>query len=244
MSRFSRLRALIVVAASLVVFGTPAGISIGAAQDVAVPGLGGTTLVASTSSGSGGCWTDAPSSFSFLASGAATGAYPGTFVESGTVTIDGAINSTQRMTAFSSTFTIDSPNGQVSGTKWLEPFSSSQNMDTGDCEPLSSGDYRYVATAWNLRYEATITTPDGRTCTTVGSSILQFVHNSSVLPNQFTETYYNDLDPTTPSCTGGGGNEEPPSEGPVTKDDCKDGGWEAYGFPNQGQCIQFVNGGE
>ncbi|KKR30522.1 hypothetical protein A2715_05895 [Candidatus Woesebacteria bacterium RIFCSPHIGHO2_01_FULL_39_32] len=31
---------------------------------------------------------------------------------------------------------------------------------------------------------------------------------------------------------------------PVTKDDCKDGGWEAYGFSNQGLCIQYVNTGK
>jgi len=30
---------------------------------------------------------------------------------------------------------------------------------------------------------------------------------------------------------------------PVTKDDCKNGGWEAYGFSNQGRCVQFVNTG-
>jgi len=30
---------------------------------------------------------------------------------------------------------------------------------------------------------------------------------------------------------------------PVTKDDCKDGGWMAYGFRNQGQCIAFVETG-
>lgn len=30
---------------------------------------------------------------------------------------------------------------------------------------------------------------------------------------------------------------------PVTKDDCKDGGWAAYGFENQGQCIAFVETG-
>jgi hypothetical protein len=29
-----------------------------------------------------------------------------------------------------------------------------------------------------------------------------------------------------------------------TKDDCKDGGWEAYGFKNQGQCIRFVETGK
>jgi len=30
---------------------------------------------------------------------------------------------------------------------------------------------------------------------------------------------------------------------PVTQDDCKDGGWMAFGFRNQGQCIAFVNTG-
>ena len=30
---------------------------------------------------------------------------------------------------------------------------------------------------------------------------------------------------------------------PTTMDDCKNGGWEAYGFNNQGRCIQFVNTG-
>lgn len=29
-----------------------------------------------------------------------------------------------------------------------------------------------------------------------------------------------------------------------TKDQCKDGGWEAFGFSNQGRCIQFVNTGK
>jgi len=30
---------------------------------------------------------------------------------------------------------------------------------------------------------------------------------------------------------------------PVTKDDCKDGGWMAFGFKNQGQCVDFVETG-
>jgi hypothetical protein len=29
-----------------------------------------------------------------------------------------------------------------------------------------------------------------------------------------------------------------------TKDDCKKGGWEDFGFRNQGQCIRFVNTGK
>lgn len=31
---------------------------------------------------------------------------------------------------------------------------------------------------------------------------------------------------------------------PVTKDECKNGGWEDFGFQNQGQCIRFVNTGQ
>ena len=29
-----------------------------------------------------------------------------------------------------------------------------------------------------------------------------------------------------------------------TKADCKDGGWEAYGFRNQGQCVRFIQTGK
>ncbi len=31
---------------------------------------------------------------------------------------------------------------------------------------------------------------------------------------------------------------------PATRDDCKQGGWETFGFANQGQCIRFVNTGK
>jgi hypothetical protein len=31
---------------------------------------------------------------------------------------------------------------------------------------------------------------------------------------------------------------------PLTKDDCMNGGWEAFGFSNQGECIRFVNTGQ
>jgi hypothetical protein len=37
----------------------------------------------------------------------------------------------------------------------------------------------------------------------------------------------------------GGEPEEP--EMPVSKDDCKDGGWALFGFRNQGECIAWVN---
>lgn len=31
---------------------------------------------------------------------------------------------------------------------------------------------------------------------------------------------------------------------PTTKDQCKKGGWEAFGFKNQGQCVRFVETGK
>jgi hypothetical protein len=31
--------------------------------------------------------------------------------------------------------------------------------------------------------------------------------------------------------------------GPQSKDDCKNGGWEKYGFKNQGQCVRYVETG-
>jgi len=31
---------------------------------------------------------------------------------------------------------------------------------------------------------------------------------------------------------------------PTTKDQCKNGGWQTFGFNNEGQCIQFVNTGK
>ena len=33
-------------------------------------------------------------------------------------------------------------------------------------------------------------------------------------------------------------------EFPISKDDCKRGGWADFGFPNQGQCIKFVKDAE
>ena len=34
------------------------------------------------------------------------------------------------------------------------------------------------------------------------------------------------------------------STDPTTKQECMNGGWAAYGFKNQGQCIRFVKTGK
>jgi hypothetical protein len=31
---------------------------------------------------------------------------------------------------------------------------------------------------------------------------------------------------------------------PEDKDDCRDGGWDRYGFRNQGQCVRFLEAGK
>jgi hypothetical protein len=40
---------------------------------------------------------------------------------------------------------------------------------------------------------------------------------------------------------GGVGEPPPPTEQPQTNEDCKNGGYEEFGFKNQGQCIKAVN---
>jgi hypothetical protein len=35
-----------------------------------------------------------------------------------------------------------------------------------------------------------------------------------------------------------------PTVDPETRSDCVDGGWQAFGFRNQGQCIRFVETGK
>ena len=37
---------------------------------------------------------------------------------------------------------------------------------------------------------------------------------------------------------------EEPGDDPLSIEDCKEGGWEEYGFRNQGQCIRYVNTGQ
>lgn len=31
---------------------------------------------------------------------------------------------------------------------------------------------------------------------------------------------------------------------PTTRDDCKDEGWQDFGFENQGQCVRFIETGK
>ena len=211
-------------------------------------GLGGETLQSNTPTITSCNVSDSGATFTYQVSGVATGAYPGTFVETGTVTV-GPQDTTlrQRVTAFTAQFTINSTNGQVSGTKSYVPTGDpNTNVANGRCsEGFFGGENSGSLFIFrdDLRYEATISTPDGQSCTQQGDSLLRLIKGSSVLPDEFSETFYNDISNPTPSCEGG---EEPPPTVPTTKEQCKDGGFAnfpALGFKNQGQCVAFVERG-
>jgi hypothetical protein len=152
----------------------------------------------------GNCSTDqatGETSYSFDFSGFATGPYPGTFTEHIDVTIGppGAPlpiepfpdpvppgpNPSQFLAAgqllsFDATFTIQSPNGDVSGSKTLFAVMPPDATHAGVCAEFTdmpspfgpvSGVYKDVR-AFNLVYEATISTPDG-TFTDGGTSQAQ-----------------------------------------------------------------------
>ena len=144
------------------------GLTAAPAQAAVAP-LTGETLLASeigvaggTSTVSGTCDPLGTSTFTFTVTGGASGPYPGTFTETGTVTLGpfGVPGNPFAATSFESAFTISSVAGAVSGTKSLvgfEPTSlglcGSAAFPTGGANSL-----RFQGT---VSYSATITTPTG-----------------------------------------------------------------------------------
>ena len=170
-----------------------------------------------------------PGSFTFAASGIATGPYPGTFTETGTVTV----GEPQTALTFTASFTILSPAGRVDGTK------TSTAIGIGDCHAEFE---EHVAFAFvDTAYDATVTTATG-TYHDEGAAHTTIADASdagpSPVPQSFTfgESFTSALPATIPIL--------PPL--PTTKDQCKNGGWKAFGiFKNQGECVSFVaNGGK
>ena len=112
---------------------------------------------------SGDCTPTVPSQFtlSYTASGPATGPYPGTFTESGTLTAnlvsDGGffVFGLDTVVTWTANFTIDSPVGDVTGTK-------TQTTVLGSTSYCQNPPAHYVSAGSQLTYQATIETPDGR----------------------------------------------------------------------------------
>ena len=109
------------------------------------------------------------STISMSASGTATGPYPGTFTETITVTIDSAaqpgMNVAAPLLTAEASFTIDSPVGQVSGTKSLRGGYAEGLCQQGTLVVGNNGNINYTGQVYyffaELSYEATITAATG-----------------------------------------------------------------------------------
>lgn len=159
--------------------------------------------------------------FSFSASGVATGPYPGTFTETGAATE----NREFFLDSFSADFTIYSASGDVlvTGSKHLDP----SLLDQTACvyQPGNAGEMFGNGTIYN----ATIFTATGN-YRDQGTSVIPLLI-ADPAGTSLNEDFVSSLT-------------EPILIVPTSKDQCKNGGWQKYPqFKNQGECVRFVSGG-
>ena len=142
------------------------------------------------------CNPSGTSSFDFEASGPAIGPYPGTFTETGTITIgpqtSGFIAPVLTLTA---SFTISSPAGDVTGTKSFTGPSDPLLFQGGFC--LDAPAVQRGANLINagVTYDARIETADG-TFHDTGRADVNVIERPAVLglePNDFREAFFSDL---------------------------------------------------
>lgn len=192
-------------------------------------GIGCTGTAIGSTATSLSCDQVGQDSFTFTASGVSFAPYPGTFTESGTVTLGDfdPERGIKTLVSWESTFTIDSPVGQVEGTKSL----TASLVNGGFClEPSPA----FAGIAFGLvTYYAEITTPDG-TYVDRGTATAHVTHSSTVLGGNvfisygFLEVFTSQLTETTLLF-------------PTDKEECRDGDWQTFGvFKSQGDCVSFV----
>jgi hypothetical protein len=140
-------------------------------------------------------------------SGTAAGPFPGTFTESGSFSTDRG----GHFTSFSSTFTITSSAGTVTGTGSLPNISGG----TASCFPV--GTFVDVGID-NLAINYSATIPSGRQATGTATVGMLGALGSQLF--SFSENF---------ASTG------------VVQRQCKHSGWRSFGsmFKNQGDCISF-----
>ncbi len=217
MSRASRRFAGIAVTAGLL--GASAiGVPPASAQSTPPPTLSGEILI-SQSGFSGDIICGSSGSFSFAGSGTATEPYPGSFTETGSGTVTNPdVSSEMGSLSFTARFTINSPNGRVTGTKTFNGTSGACYQDANNFDVGAS----------NTRYQATIDTTQGNYADQ-GTAISEVAASNAL--GLFTTLY----ESFTSS------QSQPTLIEPTSLAQCKNGGYENFPqFKNQGQCVAYV----
>ena len=210
-SAFRRLGTRVAgVALALSVVATFAPVPAGAATG---PSLDGENFSGGTvTAGPASCANDGSGTFSYDATGNAAGPYAGTYTEHGTVTIGDDFGT---LSGWEADFTIrsTSPTATITGHKSFKPGTSTSE-NGGACGSGSFGE------AMNLVYTATIVPAAGP------------AFNDRGFSSADVETFVTLHEGYQSQGTSAGG--------PLTKRDCKKGGFKNFGFKNEKQCRKAV----
>jgi hypothetical protein len=211
------------------------------AATAAPPTLTGENLSELDPAVTGTCDPSGTSEISFGATGFPTGPYEsGSFTETGTAAVGpqppytgGGSFAHGELTAFSATFSIETPDASITGVKTADASS----LGTGVCREVTGdpdiGNARYVAADVNgLTYEARIVTAEG-TFLDRGTTYVHVDRFTTDVGNpfaSFSETFESSLGETI--------------RVPGSAEECKSDGYKAFpglGFKSQGECVAYVN---
>jgi hypothetical protein len=180
---------------------------------------------------------------SYTATGDAVGPYPGTFTETGTFTLgdappDASLPGQRTITSFTAEFEIDSPTTgtRITGTKSAEnvpliarcyELEGTNLPGTAQVRIAVPGAGEVPVTTYEAKIETSAATFVDRGTAYVFLREVSFSDGdtSGELIN-FSEGYVSSL--LQPAPLG------------LTKEQCDDGGYERFGFKNQGDCVSFV----
>ena len=194
------------------------------------------------------CNTDRSGMLSYRVEGAAAGPYPGTFVENGVFTFgpyDPALPLPGNppffrspVVDFQASFHIDSPAGEVEGTKSFDASSTGLGICTGADLAGGVSEGGVFALVEDAQYRAVIEPAAGGRFVDEGRTTVFAATGQTVIPGPgqtvetsggfFLEAFGSDLTFARPLL-------------PAAKEECKDGGFRVFGvFRNQGECVSFV----
>lgn len=181
---------------------TLTGESLAAGLFTTPPGLGSIAVT------SAACNPAGNSSFSYRVSGPAAGPYPGTFTETGTVTMgpqdipSGFSNPNALITGWAVSFTITSPAGSVTGTKTFPTGATGVGIcTTASQSPIGVAQYAANVVPPGLAYKATINASGAQ----FGDHGLSFPVTfndgpATAASNNFNESFASEQVTTTPLC--------------------------------------------